>query len=152
MPAPSTAVCVSSPSTWTRSRRRARPCSPAPMRSGSTTPMVSRSTSLRTYFADAGMTADTEEFDRLMTEQRERARAARGEISGWTGLDLGLEGDPTVFTGYDTLEDKGTVEALIAAGELSGELGEGTEGSIRARQDPILRRDGRPGGRHRHYY
>ena len=80
--------------------------------------------------ADAGMTADTEEFDRLMTEQRERARAARGEISGWTGLDLGLEGDPTVFTGYDTLEDKGTVEALIAAGELSGELGEGTEGSI----------------------
>ena len=38
--------------------------------------------------------------------------------------------EPTVFTGYDTLSDTGTVEALIAAGELSGELGEGTEGSI----------------------
>ena len=80
--------------------------------------------------ADAGMTADTEGFDKLMTEQRERARAARGDISGWAGLDLGLDNVPTAFTGYDTLEDTGTIEAIIAAGELSGELGEGTEGSI----------------------
>ena len=80
--------------------------------------------------SDAGMTADTEGFDKLMNEQRERARAARGEISGWSGLDLGLEGEPTVFTGYDTLSDTGAVEAVIAAGELAGELGEGTEGSV----------------------
>ena len=80
--------------------------------------------------ADAGMTADTEGFDALMTEQRERARAAHGDISGWAGLDLGLDNVPTAFTGYDTLEDTGTIEALIAAGELSGELGEGTEGSV----------------------
>ncbi len=80
--------------------------------------------------SDAGMTADTEGFDKLMTEQRERARAARGDISGWAGLDLGLDNVPTEFTGYDTLSDTGTVEALIAAGELSGELGEGTEGSV----------------------
>ena len=80
--------------------------------------------------SDAGMTADTEGFDKLMTEQRERARAARGDISGWTGLDLGLEGVPTAFTGYDTLEDSGTVEALIAEDELAGELGEGAEGSV----------------------
>ena len=80
--------------------------------------------------SEAGMSADTAEFDKLMEEQRERARAARGEISGWSGLDLGLEGEPTVFTGYDTLSDTGTVEAVVAAGELAGELGEGTEGSI----------------------
>ena len=80
--------------------------------------------------SDAGMTADTEGFDKLMTEQRERARAARGDISGWAGLDLGLDNVPTEFTGYDTLSDTGTVAALIAAGELSGELGEGTEGSV----------------------
>ncbi len=80
--------------------------------------------------SDAGMTADTEGFDKLMTEQRERARAARGDISGWAGLDLGLDNVPTEFTGYDTLSDTGTIEALIAAGELSGELGEGTEGSV----------------------
>ena len=80
--------------------------------------------------SDAGMTADTEGFDKLMTEQRERARAARGDISGWAGLELGLDNVPTEFTGYGTLSDTGTVEALIAAGELSGELGEGTEGSV----------------------
>ena len=80
--------------------------------------------------ADAGMTADTEGFNKLMDEQRERARAARGDISGWSGLDLGLEGDQTKFTGYDTLEDDGTVEYIIAAGELAGELGEGTEGAV----------------------
>ena len=80
--------------------------------------------------SEAGMSADTAEFDKLMNEQRERARAARGEISGWSGLDLGLEGEPTIFTGYDTLSDTGTVEAVVAAGELAGELGEGTEGSI----------------------
>ena len=80
--------------------------------------------------SEAGMSADTAEFDKLMNEQRERARAARGEISGWSGLDLGLEGGPTVFTGYDTLSDTGAVEAVVAAGELAGELGEGTEGSI----------------------
>ena len=80
--------------------------------------------------SEAGMSADTAEFDKLMDEQRERARAARGEISGWSGLDLGLEGEPTIFTGYDTLSDTGAVEAVVAAGELAGELGEGTEGSI----------------------
>ncbi len=80
--------------------------------------------------SEAGMSADTAEFDKLMDEQRERARAARGEISGWSGLDLGLEGGPTVFTGYDTLSDTGAVEAVVAAGELAGELGEGTEGSV----------------------
>ena len=80
--------------------------------------------------SEAGMSADTAEFDKLMNEQRERARAARGEISGWSGLDLGLEGGPTVFTGYDTLSDTGAVEAVVAAGELAGELGEGTEGSV----------------------
>ena len=80
--------------------------------------------------ADAGMTADTEGFNKLMDEQRERARAARGDISGWSGLDLGLEGVPTAFTGYDTLEDTGSVEAIIVSGELAGELGEGTEGTV----------------------
>ena len=80
--------------------------------------------------ADEGMTADTEGFDALMNEQRERARSARGEISGWSGLDLGLEGGPTAFTGYDTLADTATVEALIVSGELAGELGGGAEGTV----------------------
>ena len=76
------------------------------------------------------MTADTEGFNALMQEQRERARAARGDISGWSGLDLGLDAVPTVFTGYDKLEDAAKVEALVVEGELSGELREGVEGTV----------------------
>ena len=80
--------------------------------------------------SESGMTADTEGFNALMQEQRERARAARGDISGWSGLDLGLDAVPTVFTGYDKLTDEAKVEALVVEGELSGELSEGAEGSV----------------------
>ena len=80
--------------------------------------------------SESGMTADTEGFNTLMQEQRERARAARGDISGWSGLDLGLDAVPTVFTGYDKLEDAAKVEALVVEGELSGELREGVEGTV----------------------
>ena len=80
--------------------------------------------------SESGMTADTEGFNALMQEQRERARAARGDISGWSGLDLGLDAVPTVFTGYDKLEDAAKVEALVVEGELSGELREGVEGTV----------------------
>ena len=79
---------------------------------------------------ESGMTADTEGFNALMQEQRDRARAARGEISGWSGLDLGLDAVPTVFTGYEKLTDEAKVEALVVEGELSGELREGVEGSV----------------------
>ena len=55
------------------------------------------------------MTVDEEGFTRLMEEQKERARAARGDMSNaWQGLDLGLDNTPTRFTGYDHLEDDGT--------------------------------------------
>ena len=80
--------------------------------------------------SESGMTADTEGFNALMQEQRERARAARGDVSGWSGLDLGLDAVPTVFTGYDKLEDAAKVEALVVEGELSGELREGVEGTV----------------------
>ena len=50
-----------------------------------------------------------------MKKQKERARAERlkKNISGWSEDLFGaLEAEPTVFTGYDTLTDKGTVVAL----------------------------------------
>ncbi len=80
--------------------------------------------------SDAGMTADTEGFDKLMTEQRERARAARGDISGWAGLDLGLDNVPTVFTGYDTLSDTGPGRGAGSRGRALRRAGRGTEGSV----------------------
>lgn len=80
--------------------------------------------------AENGLSADTESFTELMNEQRSRARAARGEISGWSGADLGIEAEPTRFTGYDSLSGGARVLAIIAEGELSGELIEGAAGSL----------------------
>ena len=81
---------------------------------------------------DEGMTLDTDEFDRLMQEQRVRARKAREALGdlGWAGIDLGLDTTPTKFTGYDKTTDQGTVLALVYADELASEIPEGCEGIV----------------------
>jgi alanyl-tRNA synthetase len=81
--------------------------------------------------ADAGMSADEVGFNKLMNEQRERARAARGDMSNaWQGLDLGLDNTPTEFVGYTNNETSGKVLAIVAEGELRDEIASGTEAMI----------------------
>ncbi len=80
---------------------------------------------------EEGMTVDEESFQTLMQEQRERARAARGDMSeAWQGLDLGLDNTPTVFTGYDHTEDDGVILAMVLGGELTHEIATGAEAVI----------------------
>ncbi|MCD8342790.1 MAG: alanine--tRNA ligase, partial [Oscillospiraceae bacterium] len=80
---------------------------------------------------EQGLDVDLGAFDSLMQEQRERARAARGDMSdAWKGIDLGLDTRPTEFTGYSVLEDTGSILALVAVGEVTGVLSEGYEGII----------------------
>ena len=65
--------------------------------------------------AEQGLEIDEDGFHAEMKKQKERARAERlkKNISGWREDLFGaLEAEPTVFTGYDTLTDKGTVVAL----------------------------------------
>ena len=65
--------------------------------------------------AEQGLEIDEDGFHAEMKKQKERARAERlkKNISGWSeDLCGALEAEPTVFTGYDTLTDKGTVVAL----------------------------------------
>ncbi len=65
--------------------------------------------------AEQGIEIDEDGFHAEMTKQKERARAERlkKNISGWSEDLFGsLDAEPTVFTGYDTLTDKGTVVAL----------------------------------------
>ncbi len=80
---------------------------------------------------EQGMTVDEVAFTALMEDQKERARAARGDMSNaWQGLDLGLDNTPTQFTGYDRTEDEGKVLALVTEGEVSGVLKAGEEGIV----------------------
>ncbi len=69
----------------------------------------------REIAAEQGLDIDEEGFHAEMKKQKERARAERlkKNISGWSEDLFGsLEAEPTVFTGYTTLEDQGTVVAL----------------------------------------
>ena len=79
--------------------------------------------------AEAGLTVDTDEFTRLMKEQKDRARAdakaRKGGIVDMTEYRRLLSKGPTEFTGYTELETEGTVLGLLSAGALLPAAGSG---------------------------
>ena len=76
---------------------------------------------------ECGITIDDERFTALMNEQKQRARAARGNISGWANSDGALlEGvSATEFIGYDSTECEATLVKIIADGESVDQISEG---------------------------
>ena len=77
---------------------------------------------------EQGMTTDRDEFDRLMNEQRERAREDRKKMGdlGWQSEDLGLDKSiKTRFDGYETLGEAAKVLAIVNEGEPSGAAAKG---------------------------
>ncbi|MDO4816196.1 MAG: alanine--tRNA ligase [Bacillota bacterium] len=82
--------------------------------------------------SDEGMSLDSDEFNRLMQEQKTRAREARKALGdlGWEGIDFGLDATPTEFTGYDKTTDTATVLAIVSGEELTSEITAGSEGII----------------------
>ncbi|QTP57737.1 alanine--tRNA ligase [Billgrantia antri] len=60
---------------------------------------------------ERGVTLDEAGFERELEAQRERARAA-SQFGADYGAALALEGE-TAFTGYDRLEDRATVTAIV---------------------------------------
>ncbi len=78
--------------------------------------------------SEHGMTTDRAEFDRLMDEQRRRAREDRKKMGdlGWQSEDLGLDkAIKTRFDGYGTLNEKAVVLAIVNEGEPSGAAAKG---------------------------
>ena len=88
---------------------------------------------------DEGMTVDQEAFHALMEEQRVRARKAREALGdlAWAGIDLGLDGTPTTFTGYDNLTGTGKILAIVTDGELCSSIRAGEEGIVVLDQTPF---------------
>ena len=89
--------------------------------------------------ADEGMTVDEAEFKKLMEEQRVRARKAREALGdlGWAGQEFGKEVPETEFVGYDRTESEGTVTALVAEGEICGEVNEGMDAVVVLDRTPM---------------
>ncbi len=80
--------------------------------------------------AEKGVEIDEESFTRLMREQKERARAARADLSSWdSAQNSALEGiAKTEFTGYSEYESDAKVLAILTD---DGQADTITEGSFR---------------------
>ena len=66
-----------------------------------------------------GLGIDEDTFVKLMTAQKERARAARGNIGGWDESSKQMLADlpKTEFVGYDAFESESKVVAIIVENE-----------------------------------
>lgn len=87
--------------------------------------------------ADKGIQVDMDAFAECMEQQRERARAATKDDAeaawstyGSIEADVLKESGPTQFVGYDRLEAKSRIVALIHEGQRVASLGAGEEGEI----------------------
>ena len=76
---------------------------------------------------EAGLTIDEEAFKALMDEQKQRARAARGNISGWSDSSKSLlENLPaTEFLGYTDVKCCGKVLSIFVDNEAVESVSEG---------------------------
>ena len=76
---------------------------------------------------ESGLSIDEAAFTALMNEQKTRARAARGNISGWADSSKSLLENigETEFVGYTATECDSKVLAIISDGALVDEISEG---------------------------
>jgi alanyl-tRNA synthetase len=96
--------------------------------------------------ADAGFALDRDEFERLMTEQRERARAAAKKGGGGVPADVYRTAAGTVgatdFLGYDSLTAEASLGAIVTAGGLLDAATEGDEVEIVLPRTPFYAEGG----------
>ncbi|MEQ2457391.1 alanine--tRNA ligase [Flavonifractor hominis] len=82
---------------------------------------------------EQGMSVDQAAFQKLMQEQKERARKAREALGdlGWAGVEFGKDVPETEFVGYaNTAIDDAKVVALVVENEQAEELMPGVEGIV----------------------
>ncbi len=82
---------------------------------------------------ESGLTVNEDEFQKLMVEQKERARNARKASDGesWASNELKFEGiNETEFVGYEELSCDSNVKSLVLDGETVSSISEGNKAII----------------------
>ena len=89
--------------------------------------------------ADEGLSVDENAFQKLMKEQKERAREARKALGdlGWAGVEFGKDVPATEFVGYDHSEYDAKIVAIVADEELREEAAAGAEAVVVLDQSPF---------------
>jgi len=91
---------------------------------------------------EKGMTVDEDGYNALMKEQKEKARAARGNDTAWKG-DETLEGlAKTEFTGYTSIKENAEILALVINNERVSEAFTGAEVQIVLNKTPFYGESG----------
>ncbi len=99
----------------------------------------------RLMAAEKGLTADESAFERCMAEQRERARRARRDDSDESAdvvaalVARGLRSD---FVGYERLQDRAPVLALVRGGLRVETLAAGDKGEVLLARTPFYAESG----------
>ncbi|MBQ5591268.1 MAG: alanine--tRNA ligase, partial [Clostridia bacterium] len=87
-----------------------------------------------------GLSVNEEEFQKLMIEQKERARNARKASDGesWASKDIKFENiSDTDFVGYETLTCDSNVISIVLDGETVSEVAEGNKAIIVTEKTPF---------------
>ena len=89
--------------------------------------------------ADEGLSVDENAFQKLMKEQKERAREARKALGdlGWAGVEFGKDVPATEFVGYDHSECDAKIVAIVADEELRDEVAAVAEAVVVLDQSPF---------------
>lgn len=91
--------------------------------------------------AEAGLEVDTEGFEKLMGEQRARAKAdSKAKKHGHTDLSVYrdfVDNHPTEFTGFDELETTSSVIGLVKDGESINQAREGEQVEVILEATPM---------------
>lgn len=98
----------------------------------------------REITVERGLRIDEEQFERLMQEQRERARKARESTAGssWSSDAFSDLSFGQTFTGYTDTQNETRVMALSAAGERTERIHEGEEGVLVLEKTPFYAESG----------
>jgi alanyl-tRNA synthetase len=93
---------------------------------------------------ERGLSVDMEGFEKAMNEQRDRARAASNfESKGQLPAELASSLPPTVFTGYETVDETGVqVLAIVRGGRKLDALSDGEEGIVILDRTPFYAESG----------
>ncbi|OGG96060.1 MAG: alanine--tRNA ligase [Candidatus Lambdaproteobacteria bacterium RIFOXYD2_FULL_50_16] len=96
---------------------------------------------------DKGLAYDPTGFEKAMNEQRQRAKAAQGDRSGELKVDeayvaLSKAGHLRTWVGYDQLQPKTQIQALIKAGSPADTFTEGEEVEVLLAESPFYAEGG----------
>ena len=90
-----------------------------------------------------GLEADEDGFHTLMKEQKDTARANKKLGGGWDNAkNSALDAFTTTFVGYNTLETKTKILAIVKDGEIADLCGEGEEVSVVIEETPFYAESG----------